>query len=112
MSYEVTKSRDRKLSTDHSLLQVTIDRKSHTLDHTFIAVGSFFMLLNNINMGAQLDLEIIKSVLKRPLGPICGFISQFAIMPVVSMHQCYDHYGNYSGLVMIYQLASFICYKP
>ncbi|KAK4314773.1 hypothetical protein Pmani_013974 [Petrolisthes manimaculis] len=63
---------------------ITVDRKSYVLDTIFIVVGSVFVLINNINMGAQLDLAIIKSVLRKPLGPICGFISQFAVMPVAT----------------------------
>ncbi|KAK4327363.1 hypothetical protein Pmani_002191 [Petrolisthes manimaculis] len=35
-------------------------------------------------MGGQLDLDIIKGVLRRPLGPLCGFISQFAVMPLIT----------------------------
>nr|XP_045584540.1 uncharacterized protein LOC123746811 isoform X1 [Procambarus clarkii] len=63
-------------------LRVIVDRKGHVLDLIFIIFGSIFMLFNNVNMGAQLDLEIIKDVLRRPLGPVCGFISQFAFMPL------------------------------
>ncbi|XP_071533411.1 ileal sodium/bile acid cotransporter-like [Panulirus ornatus] len=65
-------------------LAITVDRMALTLDIVFISVGSVFVLFNNANMGAQLNLEIIKSVLKRPVGPLCGFLSQFAVMPMAS----------------------------
>ncbi|KAK8733163.1 hypothetical protein OTU49_006497, partial [Cherax quadricarinatus] len=65
-------------------LMILVDRKAHALDLIFIIFASVFMLFNNINMGAQLDLQIIKDVLRRPLGPVCGFISQFAFMPLVT----------------------------
>ena len=32
-----------------------------------------------------MDLQIIKEVFKRPVGPIVGFASQFVIMPLVIM---------------------------
>lgn len=66
-----------------------MDRKSYVVDTAFIVVGSVFVLINNINMGAQLDVAIIKSVLRKPLGPLCGFVSQFAVMPLVgvSLHR-------------------------
>ena len=35
-----------------------------------------------INMGCALDLEVMKKVLKRPIGPLIGFVSQFLFMPV------------------------------
>ncbi|KAK7065535.1 hypothetical protein SK128_001017 [Halocaridina rubra] len=65
-------------------LEVVIDRGSIVLDTVFIAIGSVFLLFNNINMGAQLDMNIILAVLKRPLGPLCGFLSQFIIMPTIT----------------------------
>ncbi|KAG7172297.1 Ileal sodium/bile acid cotransporter-like 3 [Homarus americanus] len=63
---------------------ITVDRKTYVLDFVFIIFGATFVLVNNINMGAQLELQIIKAVLRRPLGPVCGFISQFAFMPLFS----------------------------
>lgn len=37
-----------------------------------------------INMGCALDLEVMKKVLRRPVGPAIGFVSQFLFMPVCS----------------------------
>merc|ERR1719180_20266 len=42
------------------------------------------VLLNSINMGAQLDISIIVKVFKKPVGPIVGFVSQFLFMPLFS----------------------------
>ncbi|XP_063612531.1 ileal sodium/bile acid cotransporter-like [Penaeus indicus] len=79
---------DLDLTSNATLLRddlyIIVDRKALILDYVFIGVGSVFMLFNNVNMGAQLDLEVIVGVLKRPLGPACGFLSQFVCMPVVS----------------------------
>lgn len=65
-------------------LQVVIDRRSKVVDNIFIAVASVFVLFNNINMGAQLDIKLIWGVLKKPVGPICGLLSQFICMPTVT----------------------------
>merc|ERR1719322_1554322 len=35
-----------------------------------------------INMGCALDLEVMKKVLRRPVGPLIGFLSQFLFMPI------------------------------
>ncbi|XP_047468766.1 sodium/bile acid cotransporter-like [Penaeus chinensis] len=75
---------DQRVLLSEDDLAITIDRKSLTVDTLFIAVGSFFVLINNINMGAQLDLDIIRGVLRRPLGPACGFVSQFLCMPTLT----------------------------
>jgi len=37
-----------------------------------------------INMGCALDLEVMKKVLRRPVGPLIGFLSQFVFMPLCS----------------------------
>merc|ERR1712183_14127 len=42
-----------------------------------------------INMGCALDLEVMKKVLKRPIGPLIGFISQFLFMPICSFILAY-----------------------
>jgi predicted Na+-dependent transporter len=41
------------------------------------------IIINTVNMGGQLDLQIIRQVFKRPIGPAVGFASQFIIMPLV-----------------------------
>ncbi|XP_045584538.1 ileal sodium/bile acid cotransporter [Procambarus clarkii] len=65
-------------------LRITVDRKTQTVDILFMSFGTVFVLFNNINMGAQLDLKVIMGVLRRPVGPVCGFISQFTCMPLVT----------------------------
>jgi len=42
------------------------------------------VVVNTVNMGGQLDLQIIKDVFKKPIGPAVGFASQFVIMPLLS----------------------------
>ena len=42
------------------------------------------VLVNTINMGAQLDMAIIVQVFRKPVGPGVGFISQFLFMPLFS----------------------------
>lgn len=55
-----------------------------TLNQIFTMVMIAMVLVNTINMGAQLDLQIIKEVFKKPIGPFVGFISQFVFMPLFS----------------------------
>ena len=55
-----------------------------TMNNLFTLIMIIMVLVNTINMGAQLDLEIIKEVFKKPIGPIVGFISQFVFMPLFS----------------------------
>ncbi|XP_023322070.1 ileal sodium/bile acid cotransporter [Eurytemora carolleeae] len=42
-----------------------------------------------INMGCALDLDVMKSVLKRPIGPGIGFVTQFMFMPLCAFALTY-----------------------
>lgn len=57
---------------------------SRTLNDLFTLVMIIMVVINTINMGAQLDIEIIKEVFKKPVGPIVGIVSQFGFMPLFS----------------------------
>lgn len=57
--------------------------KSQFLPDLFTLVMTLMIIMNTVNMGAQLDLAIIKKVFKKPIGPAVGFVSQFILMPLV-----------------------------
>ena len=42
-----------------------------------------YLILIFIFIFSHLEIEIIKKVLKRPIGPAVGFASQFIVMPLV-----------------------------
>jgi len=65
---------------------IVVDRKpaSKTMDDLFVGTAVTFMLLNTVNMGCQLNVDIILSVLKKPIGPAVGVVSQFFFMPCFS----------------------------
>ena len=35
-------------------------------------------------MGIEIDLSVVRSVLRRPIGPVIGFVSQFIFMPLAA----------------------------
>ena len=63
---------------------VYVIMSDRTLNDLFTLVMIIMVLFNTINMGAQLDIEIIKEVFKKPVGPIVGIVSQFGFMPLFS----------------------------
>lgn len=63
---------------------VTVVRASDFWDNMFTILMAVLALINTINMGCGLDLNIVKKSILRPIGPIVGFISQFTFMPLVS----------------------------
>ncbi|CAG0897275.1 unnamed protein product [Darwinula stevensoni] len=65
-------------------VKVTILRQLRLVDQLFLIFFTCVVVVNNVNMGCQLDLSVIKATLKRPIGPAVGFFSQFTVMPLVS----------------------------
>ena len=55
-----------------------------TLNSIFTLVLMLMVIINTVNMGSQLDINVIKEVFKKPIGPAVGFASQFVVMPLVS----------------------------
>ena len=46
------------------------------------AVFSILLFFALFLMGIDIDLNIVKKVLKKPIGPAIGFVSQFIFMPL------------------------------
>jgi len=80
-------SMDMTLSKDHRTLMreipVEVVVKDKTLNNIFTLVLTVMIIVNTVNMGGQLDLNVIKEVFRRPIGPAVGFCSQFMLMPLV-----------------------------
>ena len=64
--------------------KIAVIRKPHVLYPFFLGLVFILVLCVNIGMGCALDLEVVKTVLRRPVAPAIGFFSQFLVMPIVS----------------------------
>lgn len=67
------------------LLPVTVVRRVKAISKAFTISVAILVSLNYINMGCALDLGVVTSVLKKPIAPAIGFVSQYAVMPLVSL---------------------------
>ena len=76
------------LGSEERIVMHTVEMKvvikDKTLNGVFTLVLMLMVIINTVNMGSQLDLDVIKEVFKEPIGPAVGFASQFLIMPVFS----------------------------
>jgi sodium/bile acid cotransporter 3/5 len=63
----------------------SVIHKDNGIRTIFTIVLTILVMTNNINMGCQLNLDVIKKVLKKPVSPAVGFMSQFLFMPLVRM---------------------------
>ena len=65
-------------------LTVTRSKAKKTASKIFGYSVAVLISLAYINFGCALDLGVMKEVLRRPVGPAIGFVSQFIFMPVCS----------------------------
>ncbi|KAI9581727.1 ileal sodium/bile acid cotransporter-like [Glossina fuscipes fuscipes] len=70
--------------TCRNILKLTIIRKPHAIDYVFTGSVALLVSLLYIIFGAALDLTILRTLLRRPVGPTIGFLSQFLFMPLLS----------------------------
>ena len=87
MKGEVLGEKALEIWMDGTLLHtedIIVVMSDRTLNDLFTLIMIVMVVVNTINMGAQLDIEIIKEVFKKPVGPFVGFLSQFGFMPLFS----------------------------
>ncbi|XP_013397631.1 ileal sodium/bile acid cotransporter-like [Lingula anatina] len=63
---------------------VVVIRKPRWLDTAFTVVVTAFVLFSTMGMGCKADLEVVKEVLKKPIGPVTGFGCQYVLMPLLA----------------------------
>lgn len=65
-------------------LPVAVVRREKAISKAFTISVAILVSLNYINMGCALDMSVVFTVLRKPIAPAIGFVSQYAIMPLVS----------------------------
>lgn len=63
---------------------VSVSPRPSLFADLFAGLMALIISINYINMGCQLNLGSIWEVLKKPVGPIIGFVCQFIFMPLAS----------------------------
>lgn len=77
------KSRSILVDGPANYLPIIVKRKQTTISLIFTISVAVLVSLNYINMGCALETEVVKSVLRRPIAPALGFLSQYLVMPSV-----------------------------
>lgn len=73
---ELEKSNNEKEKSMEQL-KLIITRQERIIDHIFTGSVALLVSLLYINFGAALDLEKMKGIFLRPIGPIIGLFGQF-----------------------------------
>lgn len=64
--------------------QVTVVRQERAIDKAFTISVAILVSVIYINFGCAVDWLVMKSTIKRPIGPVIGLFAQFFVMPLVS----------------------------
>ncbi|XP_015605099.1 P3 protein [Cephus cinctus] len=70
-------------------LSITVIREERVIDTVFTASVALLVSILYINFGCAMDWDVCRKTLKRPIGPVIGFLCQFAFMPVMSYGLAY-----------------------
>jgi len=86
VSASVDKDKKETVASTREPLQLTVTRSKakKTASKVFGYSVAVLISLVYINFGCALDLKVMKEVLRRPVGPAIGFVSQFVFMPLIS----------------------------
>jgi hypothetical protein len=85
LNWRITDVNEQRVVKSGIFIVSVISGKKY-LTAIFTIVLAILITINNINMGCQIDLDIIRSVLRKPYALIIGLCSQFIIMPLVSVN--------------------------
>ncbi len=75
-------------------LAISVIRPMSQITKIFTISVAVLVSINYINMGCALDLNVVLSVLKRPIAPAIGFVCQYAFMPLVNNYQLFHYLLN------------------
>jgi Sodium Bile acid symporter family. len=75
---------DKTVLKQSDPLNVKVVRIQGVTDHLFTYSVAVLVSVIYINFGCALDWSLLKTTIRRPVGPIIGFWCQFLIMPLVS----------------------------
>ncbi|XP_069672247.1 ileal sodium/bile acid cotransporter-like isoform X2 [Periplaneta americana] len=76
--------RDNSVIKESNPLPVKVVRRERVIDKIFTYSVAILVSIIYINFGCALDWSVFKKTIRRPLGPVIGFLCQFLIMPVLS----------------------------
>lgn len=75
---------DANVESKEAKMPVSVVRKKTIQSKLFAYSVAILVSLAYINMGCAMDLKVVKQTLKKPIGPMIGFICQYIFMPLIA----------------------------
>ena len=79
-----TKTPKENTKSKNAMLPISVVRKKTIQSKLFSYSVAILVSLAYINMGCAMDLKVVKDTLKKPIGPVIGFICQYVFMPLIA----------------------------
>ncbi|CAH1780564.1 unnamed protein product [Owenia fusiformis] len=88
-TYGVTPEGHREINNDEVVPMVTtfdisVVREVRILDTAFTVAINVLVIASYLSMGCKVEVPVIKEVLKKPIAPTIGFLSQYGFMPLIA----------------------------
>lgn len=84
MRLQLRRKSDNELVKESNPMEVTVIRQDRVIDKVFVGSVATLVSIIYINFGCALNMPLVKKMMRRPVGPGIGFVSQFIFMPLVS----------------------------
>ncbi|KAL7644141.1 UNVERIFIED_CONTAM: hypothetical protein RMT77_004965 [Armadillidium vulgare] len=63
-------------------MDITVILSYDKINRIFTIALTVLLFTQYINMGATIDLQIVKGIVKKPIGPLVGIFCQYVLMPL------------------------------
>ncbi|KAB7505065.1 Ileal sodium/bile acid cotransporter [Armadillidium nasatum] len=63
-------------------MDITVILSYDKINRIFTIALTVLLFTQYINMGATIDLQIVKGIVKKPIGPVVGIFCQYVLMPL------------------------------
>nr|XP_053631396.1 P3 protein-like [Cherax quadricarinatus] len=75
---------DRHLVVWERAVDISVVLSYQHLADLFTLLVGILIIVFYINMGATINLEVVKNIITRPVGPVVGLICQYLFMPLIA----------------------------
>ncbi len=75
---------DTEIEQSNEVLDVIVLRPERLVDTLFAVTVVLLLAILFINFGAAIDIEIMKQIYKRPIGPAIGTVCQLVLVPLIA----------------------------
>lgn len=85
---------------------LVVAREPRSMDSLFLLFLLIFITTLNFGFGCSLNLDLVRTILRRPIAPAIGFACQFCIMPLVRITFHFHFSLVVDTLILLFEIFS------